>query len=250
MHLCCGSHCFVSMLVVFHLLPACACRPVTFATQIFTPHVQNETDIKMHLRSWGYSDFDTLWCHDRVSIPLFWKCICCGRWLWRLDTRPFILDVRDQIAKSISELPSGLGLGRRAEYLYRHRFNMALEEVNLLRDRLGGQRSNPQTFQLSRHIYMRGLLQPERFFQFTALNPDLWFYVAIEICASAMISSGHWYQHYMSVSKWKRGILHLIVWRNITWEYRFLCRRFQLGHGLMFMFYVILETGASAMIYI
>ena len=91
---------------------------------------------------------------------------------------PFIMSVRDELRRKAVDIPVEIAPGRKSDWIYKARFNLSLTDITILRERLEGNKRETQDFKVSRHVYMRSLLRPQTFYQFSAITGTLWCWVA------------------------------------------------------------------------
>ena len=95
--------------------------------------------------------------------------------------RPHIRDIRAELRREAAaiELEGAIAPGYRNDFMYRERFNLASADVDLLRQELHHGPSKGQTFESSREVYLRNLLQPYKLYAFMGIQRTYaCFYVA------------------------------------------------------------------------
>ena len=95
--------------------------------------------------------------------------------------RPHIRDIRAEMiqqAQAVAANP-GIARGSRNDMMYRDRFNLNANDLELMRRELHAANKVPQTFEMSRAVYFRTLLEPYYVYAFMGLQASpRCFYVA------------------------------------------------------------------------
>jgi hypothetical protein len=97
------------------------------------------------------------------------------------ELRPHIRDIRAEVRRAAEAIQreGEVVAGYRADMMYRERFNLSGADVDLLRQEIQQGNQQKHSFEKSREIYFRNLLQPYKIYAFMSLQrTPRCFYVA------------------------------------------------------------------------
>ena len=93
--------------------------------------------------------------------------------------RPYIRRVREALSTELRQLAQAneIAPGMRADWVYRQRFNMTLNDAELLRNRGVAPDRTKRDFESSRGVYLQNLFQPLKMYRFASIGDSPFVFI-------------------------------------------------------------------------